>query len=127
MPLLTIKDYIDDTDLRRLNWQNATLRRQVNTYKIVSGECVIFENKAKNRARAVANLGGMPTLLIFPIDPKRQLTTHLEVNIALRRMDGAKEILLNLDGHVESIKDRLAHRKTLIAAAAKRRRDQRGG
>jgi hypothetical protein len=85
---LSIKAYIDQQDLRLVNWRRSTLLRFAQTYDIQPGECVVFENAARNKGRIVANVGGLIGLFIPPIDPVRQLSVHLEINEFLRGLAG---------------------------------------
>lgn len=121
---LSIKDFVNTTDLRTINWQRARLNYIVRTRSIGDGECIVFENKARNKARIVANFNGMPILLIPPIDHKRQLSTHLEVNLFLRAMAGGTTTVQAFDDNVTSLEERIAARTARRKAAASRRRKE---
>lgn len=117
-----IKDWVDGTNLNTVNWQRATLKRIANEYSLKSGECVVFENVAKEKARLVFNLNGLIVLLIPPIDPARQLSTHLEVNMYLRAFAGTQGMMNDFDQRSQAITERLARRKRLKEKARRQRR-----
>lgn len=102
----TIKDYVDDTDLRTINWRKQTLRQIAKEWDLQPGEVVVFENSRRNKARMVLNTNGMPVLLLPYIDPKNQLSTHLEINRFLHEManesplNGTKK---NSEAHIQNV------------------------
>jgi len=121
-PYPTIKDWVDATNLNTVNWRKTTLRRIATDYKLKPGECVVFENAVREKARLVVNLGGLIVLLIPPIDPARQLSTHLEVNQFLRAFAGSKQTLLDkFSERRKDIQDRLERRKKMKENARRRR------
>jgi hypothetical protein len=120
---LTLKDWVDDTDLRTVNWRHVTLKRHIRQYNIEDGECVVFENATRNKARLVANLGGFPILLIPPIDKVRQLSVHMEVNLFLK--GGVFHMSTDrrnaLQARIEDLEARVEIRNKMLKAAAKKR------
>ena len=120
-PVLSIKDYIDGQDLREVNWQKRTLHAFAKEHNLQPGECVVFENNARNKGRLVANVGGLIGLFIPPIDPARQLSVHLEINDFLRALAGTTKMKKTLDERREEISERLARRKRLKERARRRR------
>ena len=127
MPIFTIKDYIEDADLREVCWQHAFLYSVLKEYALRSGECVIFENATRTKARLVANVGGMPILLIPPIDPQKQLSVHLEVNCFLKSpvWGPRRAVAAQLESREEDLEARLVARDALRKKAAARRRAER--
>ena len=121
MTNLSIKDWVDATNLNTVNWRNTTLKRIANEYSLNPGECVVFENAKREKARLVANIGGLVALLIPPIDPTRQLSVHLEINEYLRALAGTQKMRKACDARREEIKERIARRKRLKAKARRRR------
>lgn len=113
--------WIDATNLNTLNWQRRTLQRVVKEYNLKPGECVVFENAKKEKARLVINIAGMPCLLIPPIDPARQLSMHLEINEFLRSLAGTQKMQKACDVRREEIVERIARRKRLKDKARRRR------
>lgn len=120
-PVLSIKDYVDGQDLREVNWQKRTLHAFAKEHNLQPGECIVFENSARNKGRLVANVGGLIGLFIPPIDPARQLSVHLEINEFLRALAGNVKVTKALDTRREEIADRLARRKRLKERARRRR------
>jgi hypothetical protein len=118
---LTIKDWVDATNLNTVNWRKTTLKRIANEYNLYPGECVVFENAKREKARLVANIGGLVALLIPPIDPTRQLSVHLEINEYLRALAGTHKMRKACDARREEIKERIARRKRLKERARRRR------
>lgn len=125
MARFKIMQYIEDTNLLTVNWRWATLIAVIKEHKLRSGECVVFENVARNKARLVANFGGMPLLMIPPIDPKRQLTVHLEINRFLRSSDEVARVATVTSMLVERDVE-LQERIVLARAKAKARRRRAG-
>jgi hypothetical protein len=119
--VLSIKDHIDGQELRDVNWQRRTLHAFAKEHNIQPGECVVFENNARNKGRIVANIGGLIGLFIPPIDPARQLSVHLEINEFLRALAGNAKMVKTLDARREEISERLANRKRLKERARRRR------
>jgi hypothetical protein len=117
----TIKDWVDGTNLNTLNWRRSTLQRLARDYDLKPGECIVFENVAKEKARLVINLGGLIALLIPPIDPARQLSVHLEINEYLRAFAGTQTMTNQFDAYIDDIIERLARRKRLKEKARRRR------
>ena len=121
MDVPTIKDWVDATNLNTLNWRKTTLKRIANEYSLKPGECVVFENAKREKARLVINIGGLVALLIPPIDPTRQLSVHLEINEYLRALAGTQKLRKACDARREEIKERIARRKRLKERARRRR------
>lgn len=117
-----IIDWVDDTNLNTVNWQRRTLKRLANQYNINPGECVIFENVAKEKARIVINLNGLVACLIPPIDPARQLSMHLEIHEYLRAFTTDSIFLTSITQSSQAIQEKLARRKRLKERARRRRR-----
>jgi hypothetical protein len=120
-PLLSIKEYVDGQDLRDVNWQKRTLQAFAKEHNLKPGECVVFENAARNKGRLIANINGLIGLFIPPIDPARQLTVHLEINEFLRALAGTAKMSKRLEERRQDIADRLDRRKRLKERARRRR------
>lgn len=120
-PILSIKDYVEGQDLRDVNWRHATLRKLARDHGLQPGECVVFENNARDKGRLVANVGGLIGLFIPPIDPARQLSVHLEINEFLRALAGTAKMSKTLEARREEIAERLARRKRMKDRARRRR------
>ena len=123
--VLSIKDYVEGQDLREINWQHRTLRAVAKEHNLQPGECVAFENNARNKGRIVANVGGLIGLFIPPIDPARQLSVHLEINESLRALAGNARTTKKLEARREEIAERLARRKRMKDRARRRRAKQK--
>lgn len=120
-PILSIKDYVEGQNLLDVNWRHTTLRRIAREHNLQPGECVVFENNARDKGRIVANVGGLLGLFIPPIDPVRQLSVHLEINEYLRALAGTTKMSKTLEARREEIAERLAHRKRMKERARRRR------
>lgn len=118
---LSIKDWVDATNLNTVNWRKNTLKRIANEYSLKPGECIVFENAKREKARLVANIGGLVALLIPPIDPVRQLSTHLEISLFLRGLAQTQTMQDTVDARREDIQERLARRKRMKERARRKR------
>ena len=108
---LSICAYEEGVDLRTINWRRETLDTVVNELDLKNGQCAVYENNARNKARIIANINGFPCLLIPPIDPKRQLSVHLEVNEFIRGMGGSKRVMAMAANKIDGILVRLQEQK----------------
>ncbi len=72
-PRITLVAWEPDTDLRKVSHMNPCAQQIAKKYKLEDGQGALFSNKAQNRFRIVANVGGMPCLILPPVGPRNLL------------------------------------------------------
>ena len=90
--MITLTAWLENQDLRRVCQNELFLRATARAHRLQPGEAVLFSNTALNRFRLVANINGLPVLIIPPVAVRRDLlvSMFLKVSIFIRGMSNER-------------------------------------
>ena len=106
-PRVSLVGWVEHQDLRRVCQRETYLRKQVKDWELKDGQGVLFTNLALTRLRVVANLGGLPCLIVMPVAAQRSnlISIFLKVSMTLRNGWGMEREIA--DGLAEIEQERI--------------------
>jgi len=120
---LKIVDWVDNSNLRYVSWNQSYLERTATTYNLNNNQAVVFSNVAQTKVRLVARLNNLIVLILPPVDPQRRLGLYLEINQFLRGLPVKNQNISNLIANEIELATKRAERllsRQLLAKTAKR-------
>lgn len=108
-PRVSLVGWIEHQDLRRVCQRETYLRKQAQDWELKDGQGVLFTNLALTRFRVIANLGGLPCLIVMPVAAQRNqlISIFLKVSMTLRNGWGMEKEIADGLSEIEQARIRV--------------------
>lgn len=122
LPPLSLVDYVEDSDLRTINWNQDFLEEVKGEWRLKHGEAVLYSNVAKDRFRLVACFYNMAVLVMPPVNPDNRLGLFLKISEFLKKFKVNSAVTEAIAHEIKTTKQRILDRKAAAIKAKIRRR-----